>query len=174
VGRGIDPDRERHHPGEQDGGEGDDERQEQTVADHRVDRQVVLERVAEVAAKQTAQPDQILLPPGAVEAVDLAQVLDLLALDVLALGLQLGDVAGQVVAGRQLDDDEGDQADREQRRHHDQETMDHVAQHPRASLLGPSTRTRSRRRAPSGSALAPGQTVEALSGRMQEGDRRGR
>ena len=141
VGGGIDPDRERHRPGEQDRRERDDEGQEHAVADHRVDRQVVFEGVAEVAAEQAAEPDQVLLPPRPVEAVDLAQVLDLLALDALALGLQLGDVALEIVARRQLDDDEGDQADREQRRHHDQETMDDVAKHARLPVA-PSRLTR--------------------------------
>ena len=129
VGRGVDADRERHRPGEQDGRERHDDGQEHAVADHGADRHVVLEGVAEVALEQAAQPDQVLLPPGPVEAVDPAQILDLLALDALALGLQLGHVGLEVVAGRQLDDHEGDQADREQRRHHDQQPMDDVAQH---------------------------------------------
>ena len=145
VGRRIDPDRERHHPGEQDGREGDDEGQQQPVADHRADRQVVLERVAEIAAEQAAEPDQVLLPPRLVEAVELAQVLELVALDALALGLQLGHVAGQVVARRQLDDHERDQADRQHRRHHDQHAVYDVAKQAAPFPICPRCR---RRRAP--------------------------
>ena len=69
-----------------------------------------------------------------VEPVLLAQERDLLRIDRFALRLQLGDVALEIVAGRQLDDGEDDDADRDQRRDHQQQRRLHdVAQHQRGS-----------------------------------------
>ena len=103
--------------------------QDQPVADHGRDRQVEFERVAEVADEEAGDPAQVLLPQRLVEAVLLAQERDLLRIDRFALRLQLGDVALEVVARRQLDDDEHDDADRDQRRDHDQQAADDVGEH---------------------------------------------
>jgi hypothetical protein len=49
---GIDADRKGDQPGEQDGDEGDQHRQPEPVADHLVDWQLILERIAVVAMQQ--------------------------------------------------------------------------------------------------------------------------
>jgi hypothetical protein len=54
---------------------------------------------------------------------------DQFLIDAFAPPLDLGDHALEVVTGGQLDDDEDDQADREQRRDHDQQATDDVGQH---------------------------------------------
>ena len=134
VGGGIDRDRERDDPGEQDRGEGDHEGQEDAIADHLGDRAVILERVAEIAVQQAPGPVQILLPQRPIEAVERRADTRSCLLRALALRLQLGQHRGEVVAGRQLDDDEHDHADRDQRRHHDQQPMHQVAEHVPPSI----------------------------------------
>ena len=64
---------------------------------------------------------------------------------------------GEIVAGRQLDDDEDDHADRDQRRHHDQQAMHQVAQH--GSL--PRSAARAGHRPAGRSAAAVGESVPA-------------
>src|SRR3546814_12217681 len=55
VRRRIDPDRERHHPREDDGGERYDESEEQPLADDVRHRQVVLEGVAEKIGRESSR-----------------------------------------------------------------------------------------------------------------------
>ena len=129
VGGRIDRDRERDDPGEEDGGEGDHEGQEDPVADHLADRAVILERVAEIAVQQAPGPVEILLPHRPIEAVERRADTRSCRLGALALRLQLGQHGAEIVAGRQLDDHEHDHADRDQRRHHDQQPMHQVAEH---------------------------------------------
>src|SRR3546814_10848216 len=87
VCRRVDPDRERHHPREDDGGERYDEREEQPLADDVRHGQVVLERVAEIAVQQSPCPEQILLVQRAVEPVMSPQEIDLALVDGFAAGL---------------------------------------------------------------------------------------
>jgi len=49
--RGVDADRQRDPPGDDDGGDGDDDREPEPVADDLLDRPAVLEGEAELAAR---------------------------------------------------------------------------------------------------------------------------
>ena len=92
--------------------------------------QVALQQPGEAAlGGPQADPHRVLLEKRLVEAVLLAQEIDLLERRLVALALQLGDLVGQKIARRQLDDGEGDEADHEQRRDHDQHAMDRVPEH---------------------------------------------
>jgi len=118
VRGGIDANRERHDVDEHDREEIQHQREEQPVADHVRHRLVVLERVAQVAVQQAGDPDEVLLPERLIETVLLAQEGDLLVRHLLSHGLDLGHVGGEIVTGRQLDDDENEDADADQRPHH--------------------------------------------------------
>jgi hypothetical protein len=129
VRRRVDADREGDEIGEDDGGDRDDDRQVHLVADDGADRQVVLEGIAEIALQQPADPIEVLQPVRLVEAVLRLEERDLLEIDRLALALQLGNVGREVVARRQLHDDEDDEADHEQGRDHDQQAADDEVEH---------------------------------------------
>ena len=129
VGRGVDPDGERDHPGEDDGREREQKGQEQAVPHHLADREVVLERVPEVPMQHPQHPGRVLLDHGAVEPVVPAQELDLLLRHPLAGGLQLGDVGAEVVALGKLDDDEHQGADDHQGGDHHEDASDRVLEH---------------------------------------------
>jgi hypothetical protein len=78
------------------------------------------------------------MPPvlGQIEAVLLAQELDLARIDLLARGQQLGDVALEVVARRQLDQGEDQHADQQQGRDHVEHALQHVAGQATAGQRG--------------------------------------
>ncbi len=135
VRRRIDPDRKRDDVGEDDRRERHQKRQQQPIADHLVDRQVVEEGIAHVAVQQPADPVQVLLPQRLVEAVLRLEKGDLGEVGLFALALQLGDIGREIVARRQVDDDEDHDADGDQRRDHDQDPMDEIAEHVTALSL---------------------------------------
>ena len=92
--------------------------------------------------QQAADPVEVLLPERPVEAVLRAcRKAIFCEVDRLALALQLGDVGREVVARRQLDDREDDDADRDQRRDHDQDPVDDVAEHRAPAQFAAGTAT---------------------------------
>ena len=127
--RRVDADRKRHDVDEEHREEIQQKRQEQAVADHVRDRLVVLEGIAKVAVHEAGDPDEVLLPERLIEPVLLAQELDLLVRDPLAHRLDLGHVGRKIVARRELDDDEDEDADPNQRPYHDDETADEKSKH---------------------------------------------
>ena len=64
-----------------------------------------------------------------VEAIFLAQLLDLLGIDALTLGLEFRHIAFEIVAGRKFDNGEDECRDDRQRRHHHEDAPYDVAQH---------------------------------------------
>ena len=56
VGRRVDADRERDHPGEDDGGDGDQHGEPDLVPDHFGHRQVELEGIAKIALQHAENP----------------------------------------------------------------------------------------------------------------------
>ncbi len=129
MGRRVDADREGDDIGEDDRRHRHHDGEEQAVADDVAHRQVIGEGITEVAAQQAADPVEILLPDRLVETVLRLEEGDLLQVDGFALALQLGDVGREIIARRQLDDDEDDDADRDQCRDHDEEALDDIAEH---------------------------------------------
>ena len=127
--RRVDADRKGHRVGEEDRREGNQEAEPQAVADHLIDRQLIGEGIAHVTLQHAPDPDAVLFVDRPVQAVLPAQRLDLLQVDLLAVRLKLADVGLQVIARRQLDDQEDDGADGQQRRHHDQNAADRVDEH---------------------------------------------
>src|SRR5689334_18765421 len=92
--------------------------------------EIALQEAVELAiARPKTDPHGVLLDERLVEPVLLAQEVDFLERRLVALALQLGDLVRQIVARRQLDDRERDEADHEQRRDHDQDAMDRVPEH---------------------------------------------
>ena len=143
--RGIDADRQRQHPGEDQRGHRDDHRQPQPVADHLGDRPAPLHRHAEVAPHDQLHPLQVLDVDRLVEPVLDPQVLRLLVADDAAHGRHLGDVGGDVVAGRQLDDRERQDGDRPDGEDREEGAAADVREHGRARVAAPAGRaTRAR------------------------------
>ena len=60
VGGGVDADGESDGPGEDNGDHGDEDSQQDAVADHCAHRQVVLKRITPVAVKKPADPVGVL------------------------------------------------------------------------------------------------------------------
>ncbi len=141
VRRRVDPDRERHQPGEQDRAERDDEGEEEPLPDDVGHRPVVLEGVPHVSLHEPRDPQPVLLPHRLVQPELLAEELDLLEVRALARRLEVADQSRQEVAGRQLDDHEGDDRDEEQGRQHEQEALDEIPAH-RSAALRPGARVR--------------------------------
>ncbi len=104
--RRVDADRQRQAPDQEQGGERDQHGEPQPVADHLADRPVPFHRHAEVAGDHAHDPLGVLDVERLAEAVELAQRHRLGLRDRRAAGRQLGDVGGDEVAGRQLDDRE--------------------------------------------------------------------
>ena len=77
MGRRIDADREGHQPGENYGDEGDGDGQEQPIPDDIGNRQPVFEGIAEVPLQHPDNPMEIAFVGRQVEAIFLAQELDL-------------------------------------------------------------------------------------------------
>src|SRR5204862_3417768 len=97
--------------------------------DHLIDRQIIEERITHIALDQPDDPVEVLLPQRQVETVLRLQEGDLGEVGLLALALQFGDIGRKIIAGRQVDDDENQQADGDQRRDHDQDPVDEIAEH---------------------------------------------
>lgn len=119
VRGGIEADREGDDPGEDDGDEGDEDREPQAVADDVTHRQFVLEGVTEIALEHSRHPVDVTQERRLVEAILLPQRLNLLHVDAFALRPDLGDVALEIIARRQLDDGEDKRGNNEERRDHD-------------------------------------------------------
>ncbi len=147
VRRRVDADREGDDIGEDDGCHRDDDGEEQAIADDVANRQVVGEGVAEIALQQAGHPVEILFPDRLVETVLRLEEGDLLQIDSLALALQFGDVGGEVIARRQLDDDEDDNADGDQGRDHDEQALHDIAEHGGLRALAAERPTPARRAA---------------------------
>jgi hypothetical protein len=126
----VDADREGDNPDEQQRRQRQQHRQHQPLPDQVGDRLAPLQRLAEVAVQQdAAHPLEVLHVDRLIQPVLLLQRLDRRLVDQLALALQRGDVRGQEVAGRQLDDDERDDRDDEDRRDEQQDAPDDEGQH---------------------------------------------
>ena len=138
MGRRVDTDGKGDDPGEDDGRAGDNDGEPKAFAYDLGHRLVVFEADSHVALDEVGDPDHVLLPHGPVEAELLAVDADLFHAARFTLGLAFGDHGRQEVAGRQLDDDERDEADADQRRHHDDEPVDGEGDHGRPS--SPSTK----------------------------------
>lgn len=134
MGGGINADGESHQIGEDDGADGDDHGQEQPVADDLRDREVVFEGVTEIPLGHTGDPHQVLLDQRFVEAILPAQEIEFFLVDGFTLTPQFVDQRRQIVARRQLDDDEYEDADGKQRRHHDEHAVDQICEHDGVTL----------------------------------------
>ena len=132
--RRVDADRDGQNPGENDRREGQQGGQQEAVADHLHDRPLPFHGDAEIALQHEPYPSGVLRVQGLVEAVLDAQVLGFLLRHQRARRHELGDVGGDVVPRRQLDDGEGDH-------------RDHPHRYPGRSAGG-EARTRPRRTAP--------------------------
>ena len=148
VGGGVNADGKRYRPGEKNNRDVEHEGQHQSVTHHVDHRQVVFERPAPIALEQTrestlagpdADPGGVLLQKRLVQAKLVPQELHLLQRRRIALAAQLGDLVRQEVARWQLDDDEGDEADHQQCRDHQQNAPQRVDQHL-SSCARPRTR----------------------------------
>ncbi|MNT38571.1 hypothetical protein D3C72_1747730 [compost metagenome] len=126
---GVDADGEGDQPGEDDGDEGDEDRQPEPVADDGADGQLVFEGIAEIALQHTGEPMDISQQRRLIEAIFLPQRFDLLHVDAFALRPDLCDIALEIVAGRQLDDGEDERRNDEQGRNHRRDTPENISQH---------------------------------------------
>ena len=133
----IDADRKGDDPYEQQCAEGDQRRHAEPVPDEVGDRRPILERDAEVALERIADPAQILDRKRLVEAVAHPQRLQLLGAGGRAGGGEIGGVARDEVAGRQLDDGEGDHRNGEEGRDHPQEPPEQEIEHRPCCALAP-------------------------------------
>ena len=81
-------------------------------------RAVVLEGDAHVAGEELAEPPEVAHADGRIEVVQPHQAVDLRLVDAHAGVAQAGNVDIQVVAGRQLNDEEAHQREGQQEQHH--------------------------------------------------------
>ena len=122
IGRAIEP-------GQDDGGDRDDHGQPEPVANDLGDRSLPLHGHAEVTAHHQAHPAHVLDIHRLVERVLGAQLLRLIGRDAAARGGKIGDIGIDEVAGRQLDDGEGQHRDRPAREQSEQDAADQIAEH---------------------------------------------
>ena len=135
AGGRVDPDRDRHRVGEDQGRQGHQHGEPEPFPDQLRHRLVPVERYAEVAVHHAPQPDQVLLPDRLVEAVAAPQRVQRLVVAPVAGLRQLGLHGAQVIARRKLDEEEADDRDDQQRRHHVEQPPPDVTEHPTGSLL---------------------------------------
>ncbi len=127
--RGVDADRQGDAPGQDDRGDRDHHGHPQFLADHLGDRPHPLHRLAEIAFRDAADPFGVLDVDRPVEAVEDAQGLGLLRRDQAAARREPRDIGVDEIAGRQLDDDEGQNRDRPDRDEGEQQPADRVGDH---------------------------------------------
>ena len=127
--RGVDADRQGEHPREEDRGHRDDHRQRQAVADHLGDRAVPLHRHPEVARAAPAHPAEVLDEHGLVEPVLLRAACPPPAPTPRRPTPTSGRCRGDVVARRQLDDDERQHGDRPHREQREDQPLDEIREH---------------------------------------------
>ena len=133
---GVDTDRQGDDPGQDDGGDRDDHRQPEPVADDLGDRPLPLHGHTQVAAHHQAHPAHVLDIHRLIKRVLGAQLLRLIARDAAARGREIGDIGVDKVAGRQLDDGEGQHRDRPAGEQSEQDAADQVAEHGRTWVAG--------------------------------------
>src|SRR5690606_33302449 len=109
-------------PGNKAGEEGDEDCQPEPFADQFFDWTLVQERHAWIAAQQVAEPVEVLQVDRLVQVVRFPQLLDLFLVDRLTRFFEGGDVGGEIISWRKLDDDKRNQRDHEQSRDHPKET----------------------------------------------------
>ncbi len=125
----VDADRKREDPREDDGGHRDDHGEPEPVSDDLGDRALPLERHAEPPLQHLLHPPEVLDQHGLVEAVLLPERVRLLLRHGAARGRHLGDVGRDVVARRQLDDDEGKDGDGPHREQREDQPLDEIRDH---------------------------------------------
>ncbi len=126
---GEDADRHGDAPGQDDRRDRDHHGEPETVADHLGHRPHPFHRLAEIALAHAIHPFRVLHVDRPVEPVELAQRLRLLERNGAAARRQPRDVGVDEIAGRQLDDDEGQHRDRPDRDQGEQEAADRVGDH---------------------------------------------
>ncbi len=133
-GRRKDADGDGHRQNRRDGEHINENRHRQPFEDLVEHRPIVLgEGFAEIEACQSTEPAAVLNGQRLIETVPGPQfLLQLGACLGIELGLQIGGLAG-----RQVNDDKGDQGDPQKQRDHQQQTLQQVPKHgsPRQSLL---------------------------------------
>ena len=127
--RGVDADGQGEHPREDQRGHRDDHGQPQALADHLGDGPPPLHRHAEVALHDQPHPLEVLHVDRLPQAVLDPEVLRLLVGDHAAHRRHLGDVGGDVVARRKLDDGEGEDGDRPDGEDREERATADVRQH---------------------------------------------
>ena len=113
-----DADRDRRRVDEDHGAQGDHQGQRDALLDQVADRNLVVERPAEVAAHHAEEPDQVLHVERLVEAVVPAQVVGRLPVDLGARRLHARQVGVHEVPRRQVDHHESHDGDQHQHEDH--------------------------------------------------------
>ncbi len=119
-----------HRPREDQGGQRQDHRQAQPVPDEFPDGTFPFEGHAEFAlAHDVPDPLEVLDIDGLIQAVAHFKGGDHILFHQIAGRVQLGNHGGQVVPGRQLDDDEGNDGDPDEGGDHQQKATCQIAEH---------------------------------------------
>src|ERR1700758_4419760 len=132
MGRRIYSDRERYDISKNDCGEGNNKCHQKTITDHLVHRKVVCEGITHVALEQPNYPIEVLLPNGAVETILNLKEMYFGQIGSFASALEFGDIRGEIVPRRKVDDGEDYHTDRDQRRDHYQNSMNQIGEHSRS------------------------------------------
>src|ERR1700736_1442411 len=135
MGRRIHPDRKSDNVSEDDRCERNYKSHQETITDYILHRKVICKGISHVSLEKTGDPVEVLLPKGAIETILNLKEMYLGQIGSFARALELGDISGEIVARRKVDDGKNHDADRDQRRDHYQNPMNEIAEHSNSVLL---------------------------------------
>src|SRR4029077_18677027 len=135
MGSRIYPDRKSYHISEDDRCERNQKSHQETIADHIIHWKVISKGISHVSLEKPGDPVEVLLPDGAVETILNLKEMYLGQIGSFTRALKFGDISGEIVARRKVDDGKNHHTDRNQRRDHYQNPMNEILAHCNSVLL---------------------------------------
>src|ERR1700730_7833388 len=135
MGRRIHPDRKSDNVSEDDRCERNYKSHQETITDYILHRKVICKGISHVSLEKPGDPVEVLVPNGAIETILNLKEMYLGQIGSFARALELGDISGEIVARRKVDDGKNHHADRDQRRDHYQNPMNEITEHSNSVLL---------------------------------------
>src|SRR6266404_1575625 len=135
MGRRIHPDRKSDNVSEDDRCERNYKSHQETITDYILHWKVICKGISHVSLEKPGDPVEVLLPKGAIETILNLKEMYLGQIGSFARALELGDISGEIVARRKVDDGKNHHADRDQRRDHYQNPMNEITEHSNSVLL---------------------------------------
>src|SRR6266850_4790339 len=135
MGRRIYPNWKSHNVSEDDRCKRNHESHQETVTDHILHWKVIRKGISHVSLEKPGDPVEVLLPEGAVETILNLKEMYLSQIGSFARALEFGNISGEIVTRRKVDDGKNHHADRDQRRDHYQNPMNEITEHSNSVLL---------------------------------------